>query len=150
MSSWNPMRRKYVPVLPAAAPGAGTLEKPIGKVDGRSARATGRIGQFNPRVHPHFKARFVEAVQEEVARTGRPVSQGHMLEMMLAVWRDARGKASPGGGLALVLPETTMRAAEDLARHLGVPVEQAVGDAIAARMIGAGLAKARPRAALRG
>ena len=94
-------------------------------------------------------ANMLDAVAE-VARTGRPVSQGHMLEMMLAVWRDARGRAGPGGGLALVLPETTMRAAEDLARHLGVPVEQAVGDAIAARMIGAGLAKPKPAATLRG
>jgi hypothetical protein len=37
-----------------ATDGRTVTESPNGRVDGRSARATGRRAQFNPRVHPNF------------------------------------------------------------------------------------------------
>jgi hypothetical protein len=42
-----------------------------------------------------------------------------------------------------------MKAAAALAEHLNVPVADAVGDAIAERMVSAGLAKVKPSVARR-
>jgi hypothetical protein len=44
----------------------------------------------------------------------------------------------------VLLPETVMKAAGALALHLKVPVEDAICDAIAERMVNAGLAKVKP------
>jgi hypothetical protein len=116
---------------------------------GRSARATGRREQFNPRVHRNFLEGFRQALKDESARTGKSVSQGYMLEMMLAAWRHERAAGGSVKGLGLMLPEMTMRAASDLAKHLDLSVEAAVSDAITERMISSGLAKVKPGTAVR-
>jgi len=142
MTSWNVINRgRSLPVPPAEGVAGKTLDGPVGKVDGRSARATGRREQFNPRVHRNFLEAFRQALKDESARTGKSVSQGYMLEMMLAAWRHERATGGPVKALVLVLPEMTMRAASDLARHLNLSVEAAVSDAITERMISSGLAK---------
>ena len=151
MTSWNVINRgKFLPAPPAEGVTAKTLDGPVGKVDGRSARATGRREQFNPRVHRNFLEAFRQALKDESARTGKTTSQGYMLEMMLAAWRHERAAGGPVKGLGLMVPEMTMRAAAALAEHLKVPVEDAIRDAIAARMVSAGLAKVKPAEKQRG
>jgi len=145
MTSWNVINRgKFLPAPPAEGVTAKSLDRPVGKVDGRSARATGRREQFNPRVHPNFIEGFRAAVKDETERAGKPVSQGYMLEMMLAAWRHERAGGGPVKGLGLMLPETMMKAAAALAAHLQVSVEEAVGHAITERMVSSGLAKVKP------
>jgi hypothetical protein len=62
---------------------------------------------------------------------------------LLACWRQERLQGKPVMADVL-LPETIMKAATALAQHLKVPVEDAIRDAIAARMVSAGLAKVKP------
>jgi hypothetical protein len=144
MSSWNLAKGgKYLPAPPPKEAKANVLDRPIGRVDGRSARATGRREQFNPRVHASFFEGFREALKEEEARAGKSVTQGYLLEMMLATWRHERAAGKPVREPGIVLAATVRKAAEVLAEHLKVPVEDAVGDAIAERMVSAGLAKVR-------
>jgi hypothetical protein len=135
-----------LPPPPGEDAKAHVLDRPIGRVDGRTARATGRREQFNPRVHRNFLDGFKAALAEEERRAGKTVTQGYLLEMMLATWRHERAQGKPVIVPALVLPETVMKAAVALAGHLRVPVEDAVGDAIAERMVSAGLAKVKPAA----
>jgi hypothetical protein len=147
MSGWNRLKGgKYLPPLPGADATPNVLDRPIGRVDGRTARATGRREQFNPRVHQNFLDGFKAALAEEEQRAGKPVTQGYLLEMMLATWRHERAQGKPVTLPALVLPETVMKAAAALAGHLKVPVEYAVSDAIAERMVSAGLARVKPAA----
>jgi hypothetical protein len=142
MTSWNVINRgRSLPAPPAEGVTAKTLDGPVGKVDGRSARATGRREQFNPRVHRNFLEAFRQALKDESARAGTTISQGYLLEMMLAAWRHERASGGPVKGLGLMLPEMTMRAAADLAKHLNLSVEAVVSDAITERMISSGLAK---------
>jgi hypothetical protein len=145
MSGWDRLKGgKFLPPPPEADAKANVLDRPIGRVDGRSARATGRREQFNPRVHRNFLDGFKAALAEEEKRAGKPVTQGYLLEMMLATWRHERAQGKPMTGPALVLPETVMKAAGALATHLKVTLEDAVSDAIAERMVSAGLAKVKP------
>lgn len=145
MSTWDMKKGgKYLPAPTEHNSKGDVLDRPIGRVDGRSARATGRREQFNPRVHANFIEEYRQALKEEEARAGRPVTQGYMLEMMLAAFRHLRTEGRPIPGPAIFLPETMMKAAGALAQHLQVSVEEAVGDAIAGRMVSAGLAKVKP------
>ena len=125
--------------LPPAPPEEVTARS-LNRIDGRSARATGRRKQFNPRVREEFKAAFVEEVRAEEARTGEVVTHGRLLELMLAVWRSERlaGKAAPTVGL--VLPDKMLKAADALAAHLRCSREAAVSAAIAEQMVKHGLA----------
>ena len=112
MSGWNRVHGgKFLPPPPGEDAKANVLDRPIGRVDGRSARATGRREQFNPRVHRNFLEGFKDALSEEEKRAGKPVTQGYLLEMMLATWRYERAQGKPAIAPALVLPETIMKAA---------------------------------------
>ena len=113
MTSGNVINRgKFLPTPPAEGVTTKTLDRPVGKVDGRSARATGRREQFNPRVHPNFLEAFRQAVKEEMERTGKPVSQGYHAgddagrvaararggRAGQGPWSDAAGDDDEGGG----------------------------------------------------
>src|SRR5262249_52658576 len=106
MSGWSLTKGgKDLPAPPEESAKANALDHPIGRVDGRSARATGRNAQFNPRVHPNFIEGFREALAEEETRAGKPVTQGYLLEMMLATWRYERAQGRPMKLPGLVLRE---------------------------------------------
>jgi hypothetical protein len=112
----------------------------LGKIDGRSARATGRRKQFNPRVREEFKTAFEEEVKAERERTGEQVTHGRLLELMLAEWRSQRlaGKDAPPMGI--LLPDKMLKAADALAAQLRCSREAAVSAAITEYMVRLGLA----------
>ena len=128
--------------LPPAPPEEVTTRS-LGKADGRSARATGRRKQFNPRVREDFKIAFEDEVKAEEERTGEKVTHGRLLELMLAGWRMDRAAGKPAPALGIVLPDTMLKAADALAAHLRCSREAAVSAAIAEHMINLGLAKVK-------
>ena len=125
--------------LPPAPPEEVTA-KSLGRIDGRSARATGRRKQFNPRVREEFKTAFELEVQAERERTGEQVTHGRLLELMLAVWRVERAAGKPVTPLGVLLPEKMLKAADALAAHLRCSREAAVSAAITEHMVRLGLA----------
>lgn len=112
----------------------------LGKIDGRSARATGRRKQFNPRVREEFKTAFEEEVKAERERTGEQVTHGRLLELMLAEWRSQRLAGKPGPTMGILLPDKMLKAADALAAQLRCSREAAVSAAITEHMVRLGLA----------
>jgi hypothetical protein len=112
----------------------------LGRVDGRSARATGRRIQFNPRVREEFKRSFAAEVKAEEERTGETVTHGHLLELMLAVWQSDRLGGKPAPALGITLSEKMLKAADALAARLHCSREAAVSAAITEHMVKLGLA----------
>lgn len=117
----------------------------LGRMDGRSARATGRRKQFNPRVREEFKTAFEEEVKAERERTGEPITHGRLLELMLAVWRSERLGGKPAPAMGILLPDKMLKAADALAAHLRCSREAAISAAIADQMVKLGLATVKGR-----
>jgi predicted transcriptional regulator len=117
----------------------------LGRMDGRSARATGRRNQFNPRVREEFRTAFEEEVKAERERTGEHVTHGRLLELMLAVWRSERLAGKPAPSVGIVLPDKMLKAADALAGHLRCSREAAISAAIADQMVKLGLATVKAR-----
>ena len=130
--------------LPPAPPEEVRLNA-LGKIDGRSARATGRRNQFNPRVREEWKTAFEEEVQVEQERTGEKITHGRLLELMLAVWRSERMEGKPGPTVGIVLPDKMLKAADALAAQLRCSREAAVSAAITDQMVKLGLATVKGR-----
>ena len=130
--------------LPPAPPETVTA-KSLERVDGRSARATGRRKQFNPRVREEFKTAFEAEVRVEEERTGETVTHGRLLELMLAVWRSERLAGHPAPQLGIVLSDKMLKAADALAAHLRCSREAAVSAAITEQMVKLGLAKVKEK-----
>jgi hypothetical protein len=130
---------KSLPPAPPEEVTSSSLKRP----DGRSARATGRRKQFNPRVTEEFKKGFEAEVQAERERTGDLITHGRLLELMLADWRSNRlaGKSVPA--LGITLSDQMLKAADALAAYLRCSREAAVSAAIAEHMVRLGLAKVK-------
>ncbi len=130
--SWEALKRGQGGQLPEPPkPGNSTmrLDRQVGHTDGRSARATGRTKQFNPRVRPEFLERFAQAQALEEERAGEKITQAYFLELLLANHeRSAGAVVNPFG-----LSEAAMKGAELIAERMGWPLSQVIEDAIAAR-----------------
>jgi hypothetical protein len=139
MTRWESLvgSGKTLPTPPAEEVTANSL----GRVDGRSARATGRRIQFNPRVREEFKRAFAAEVKAEEDRIGETVTHGRLLELMLAVWQSERLSGQPAPALGITLSDKMLKAADALAVKLRCSREAAVSAAIAEQMLKLGLAK---------
>ena len=129
---------RRVPSLPEPAKDAGTNTIPrhaSGKLDGRSARRTNRIIQFNTKVRPEFLDSFDAAISEEANRLQLPISRPYFLELLLAAWQRERGKPMAPFGLS----GPTLVAAEAIAKKMGWDISDVIIDAIAARCRDLGL-----------
>ena len=105
------------------------LNRPVSRPDGRTARATGRTKQFNPRVRPDFLDRFARAQATEEERAGEKITQAYFLELLLSIYERAQGEEFRPFGLS----EPAFEAASAIAGHMGWSLSVVIEDAIAAR-----------------
>lgn len=136
---------RRVPSLPEPAKNSAssnaTLRLASGKVDGRSARRTNRIIQFNTKVRPEFLDSFDAAMSEEANRLELSISRPYFLELLLAAWQ--REKGNPMAPFGLSGP--TLAAAEAIANKMGWDVSDVIVDAIASRCRDLGLAEGKAK-----
>jgi len=147
--SWDRLKQGQGPQLPEPPkPGNSTvrLDRRVGHVDGRTARATGRTKQFNPRVRPEFLERFAQAQSGEEERAGEKITQAYFLELLLANYERSTGAdVNPFG-----LSEAALKGAELVAERMGWPLSQVIEDAIAARCRDFNIAKGKKSGPERG
>ena len=140
--NWDTLKTKPVSNMPEPPrPETSTvrLDRPVGHVDGRKARATGRTKQFNPRVRPEFLDQFNRARALEQDRSGEPMSQAQFLEELLANYQRSVGlEVKPFG-----LSDITYQGAMQIAERLGWPLGRVLEDAIAARLRDLNLAQSK-------
>jgi len=86
--SWDRLKqgRGQLPEPPRADTSTVRLDRPVSRPDGRTARATGRTKQFNPRVRPEFLERFARAQAFEEERAGEKITQAYFLELLLSIY----------------------------------------------------------------
>ncbi len=140
--NWDRLKRGQGPQLPEppkAESSTVRLDRHAGHIDGRTARATGRTKQFNPRVRPEFLERFARAQAKEEDRAGEKITQAYFLELLLANHERSTGAdVNPFG-----LSEAALKGAELIAKRMGWPLSQVIEDAIAARCRDFNIAKGR-------
>jgi len=136
---------RRIPSLPEPAKDGASLltttRLASGKVDGRSARRTHRIIQFNTKVRPEFLDSFDAAMSEEANRLQLPISRPYFLELLLTSWQREKGKAIAPFGLS----GPTLAAAEAIAKKMGWDISDVIVDALAARCRDLGLTEGKSR-----
>jgi hypothetical protein len=120
---------KSLPEPPRAENSTVRLDRPVSRPDGRTARATGRTKQFNPRVRPEFLERLALAQAREEERAGEKITQAYFLELLLVAYERSRGEAIRPFGLS----EPAFQAAQAIAGHMGWSLSVVIEDAIAGR-----------------
>ena len=74
--SWDGVKKGAGAGLPEPPKAADLTLQVVSRPDGRTARATGRTKQFNPKVRPQFMERFAEAQAREEEELGERVTSG--------------------------------------------------------------------------
>jgi hypothetical protein len=119
--------RTLAPAPPREGPQALSVETRVGKIDGRKARATGRVVQFNTRVAKYWLDMFENLRLAAEERAGAPVTRGYFFEILTAVYLKNEGQGLPVFGL----PDRVLAGLDRIAEHTGLSREQAVEQAIA-------------------
>ncbi|MFY9639543.1 MAG: hypothetical protein WCD20_04825 [Rhodomicrobium sp.] len=135
--SWDGVKKGAGAGFPEPPKAADSTLQVVSRPDGRTARATGRTKQFNPKVRPQFMERFAEAQAREEEELGERVTQAYFLELLLARYEKDHGKSVGPFGLS----EAALAGAEAIAEKMKWDLSQVVEDAIAARCRELDLAK---------
>lgn len=129
--SWDDFKRGQGSPLtePPKKDEAKPLNGPVRRPDGRTTRKTHRTQQFNPRVTENFIEQFGVARAALEEQAGEKITQGYMLELLLATYQRAQGEEPLPFGLSAHAHE----AAQAIAEHMGWSLSVVLEDAIAAR-----------------
>ena len=141
MSESSKGKRELAPPPPRDAAGPVSTERRVGHIDGRSARATGRVVQFNTRVRVDWLEDFERLLAAEQVRMGERITRGYFLEVLTAVYRQHTGESLPVFGL----PQKILAGLDKIMEHTGLEQVEAMQQAIAVYLKTHGVVKTKSK-----